>query len=265
MDWGLILEEPVAQFYAKQQGYKLYQPAPIVKEKDGFPFGAHMDRLVYHHPIVAEVKTRNRFADGWGEPGTDEVPAPYLIQGQHYLLISGREQVDYPVLIGKEDYALYHAPADQELQEIIYEEGRKFWMDHIIPQVPPEIDHSAACLDYIKARYPFNKDDLREATEQEAKWIKRLQIMKEAEKTNKEVIATLEARIKDAIGDHDGLTLPSGYDYEGKVTWKKTKDGTKTDWKGLALSLNPTPEDREKFTTAKPGSRRFYRSLKPIA
>jgi hypothetical protein len=69
----------------------------------------------------------------------------------------------------------------------------------------------------------------------------------------------LENLLKAAIKDREGLQWPGG-----KFTWRKTKDGTTTQWESLALGLLnqfvATEQERADllafYTTPKPGYRK---------
>ena len=55
----------------------------------------------YNEPILHEGKTTSLFyyKDNFGEPGTDQVPIEYQIQGQHQMICTGAEKVILSVLV----------------------------------------------------------------------------------------------------------------------------------------------------------------------
>jgi len=85
---------------------------------------------------VLEVKTASS-AEGWGEPGSDEIPDDCLCQAQHYLLVTGLKTADVAVLIGGHDFRLYEVAADKELQEIMAMQEAEFWQRVEAGDPPP--------------------------------------------------------------------------------------------------------------------------------
>jgi putative phage-type endonuclease len=83
---GRMLEDVVAQMYAEVSGYEVAPPPVRLMRHPDMPWlGASLDRVSLRGPV--EIKT-SRTADGWGEPGTDEIPDAYMVQVQHQLLVA---------------------------------------------------------------------------------------------------------------------------------------------------------------------------------
>ena len=61
---------------------------------------------------VVEIKTA-RSGKGWGEPGSNEIPDYYILQVQHYMIVTGFEVTDVPVSIAGGSPELYEVPADK--------------------------------------------------------------------------------------------------------------------------------------------------------
>jgi putative phage-type endonuclease len=92
----------------------------------------------YTSYTIVEAKT-SRTADGWGEPGTDEIPAMYLLQTQWYLHLHGRADICYvAVLIGGQDYREYRVAYSPALGSKMEAAAKAFWENHVVPLVPPE-------------------------------------------------------------------------------------------------------------------------------
>lgn len=73
----------------------------------------------------------------WGEPGTDEIPIYYAAQSMWGLGITGRETCQYGTLFGMDNLQLYALHRDDETIEQMRETARAFWMDHVVPRIPP--------------------------------------------------------------------------------------------------------------------------------
>lgn len=165
MRWGHLLEPVLRQEYATQTGRAVAVPADevtfrhtscarMVAHPDGIAKDAGGDRLF-------EAKIA-RSGDGWGEPGSDQIPQAYLIQVQHALAIlhaiaaSTRDfrVADVAVLIGGSDFRIYEIPADAELQEMIVDGVREFW-SYVEAGTPPPVDFKApGALDIVRKMYP---------------------------------------------------------------------------------------------------------------
>ena len=119
--FGRHAESFVAAEYERATGRTLVEcPQTLFHHEHGFMF-AHVDRLVLEHagdtaieggrvtaPGVLECKTANAFsAHGWGEAGSDRVPAAYLAQCAWYTAVTGCAWADLAVLIGNSDFRVY--------------------------------------------------------------------------------------------------------------------------------------------------------------
>lgn len=129
MRWGRYLEPVVRQAYSDQTGYEVRVLDQLVRHPlyehmianlDGFVVPEHAPRRVF------EAKTA-RTAEGWGEPGSDQIPQPYLLQVQHYLAVTGFVVADVAVLIGGSDFRIYEVPEDRELQDMLCDACAEFW------------------------------------------------------------------------------------------------------------------------------------------
>lgn len=134
--WGRVLEAPIRQAYADKTGRTVTKPAEaFVSSK--YPFmRANLDGIDDDGRVV-EFKTSSK-SDGWGEPGTDEIPDYYMTQVQHYLAVTGVKTADVAVLIGGNDFRIYTIEADEELQALLIERESEFWA-LVESRTPPDL------------------------------------------------------------------------------------------------------------------------------
>lgn len=100
---------------------------------------ANIDGYIFNKNIIIECKSASaRTAYLWGEPGTDEIPANYLIQCAHYAIVYDAVRVDLAVLIGGNDFRIYHYNRNAALEEKLIEKERIFWHDHVLKEIPPD-------------------------------------------------------------------------------------------------------------------------------
>lgn len=105
-----------------------------------------VDRVVEaKHPL---------YDDGWGEPGTDEIPVYYRTQVLWYLDVLGLERADVCVLIGGCDYREYTVTYDAAEAEELRTGCREF-LDEVAAGVRPDIDAHGATYQVIREMHPL--------------------------------------------------------------------------------------------------------------
>ena len=231
VEWGNRHEEQVAAKYAEVTGRKVYRSNRTLQHAEHPFLVAHIDRRVKTVDGVRRVlecktaypRTPESW-DQWGEAGTDEVPIQYLCQCMHYLAVTGADQCDLAVLINGWDFRIYHIARDEELVRTIVAKEVAFWRDHIEAKNPPP----PSTPEDVAALYPENNGHLAqidlaenaELVEMATAYRNLRATIKDAEEEAKR----LKAKLTEAVGDFDGLTL------DGKkplVTWKAQ---TRTGW-----------------------------------
>ncbi len=251
---GNFLEPAIASWYAHRTGAFLTERGTLRHPKHPLVI-ATPDRVANFKADEWDVsiKTANlRMADQWGEEGTDEVPAHYLAQIQWEMGVLGLGWGEIAVLIAGDDLRRYRITFDPELFGMLVEQAERFWRNHVEPKRPPQPDGSDSCGEWLKTRFPKETAPVLQATPEAERWAMRLiearKALDDAEQAEKEARHHLQALIGDAAG-----MKGNGW----SVSWKRSKDGQKVDWEGLAKAYTPTPAEIAKFTTTKPGPRPF--------
>jgi putative phage-type endonuclease len=137
MHWGNVLEPLVAEEYARRSGNKVRRNNRILSHAKHPFIKANLDREIVGKNGILEVKTA-RYADGWGEVGTDVIPDSYLAQVTHYMAVTDNQFADVAVLIGGSDFRIYHIKRDEELVEMMIEREVAFWNDHVLARIAPD-------------------------------------------------------------------------------------------------------------------------------
>lgn len=114
--------------------------------------------LVHHEEgvfeeVLVEAKTA-RSLDDWGTPGTDEIPAYYLVQVLFQLHLSGLTRAYVPVWGSWFEMEEYVVDYDPILAEGIIGRCREFW-ESLEADVPPPLDDSLATFQTLKALHPL--------------------------------------------------------------------------------------------------------------
>ncbi len=244
--WGTILEETVAQEFARLTGEKIRKTSKHYKHKE-FPWLiGNLDRLIEknsrHGTKILECKTCTDDSalddDGlkeWGSGNTynpvtkevlqedDTVPVNYLLQVQHYMNITGIDTVDLAVLFMRtRNFRIYTIHRNDQIIHTEIEESRVFWesvLDDKEPPLTPEERLAAVGLiKDLKEDYIPMDSEINFAI-QRYKTIRAEREKLEAEE--KEITDTFKLLIGDRLGIADGKKILVSY---GKPSERATID-----------------------------------------
>lgn len=253
MEWGRRLEEPIAQAYAQKNGVVLRPVGLIVG--DGW-IGCTADRLIEGVKRGLEVKTTGGHMEhAWGEEGTDQIPEYHLVQCAICMALTELPEWDVATLIGGQKFRTYKIKRNMALEGSLLKIARRFYDEHLVPRIPPDIDGSNGAAEYLKATYPSDsRPELLDTNPELDKMATELRDVRAIIENHEGRKAELENMIKAVIGDNAGI--------KGKwwhATWKKNKDGVKIDWEQVAkkLGAGPNHELVKQHTTTKEGARTF--------
>jgi putative phage-type endonuclease len=244
MFWGRTLEPVIRQKYSDETGRQVLIPDGILTHP-GYPWMlGNLDGVTPDNRVV-EIKTAG-YPTGWGEPGTDEVPMPYLFQCQFYLILTGYAVADIPVLIGGRDFRIYEVPADAELQEMIIERCREFW-DLVQSGIPP------APVNYADIQRLYRRSEAKQITSTEVveQWLRGLRKIQDDIRALEVTEQDVRGWIMEFMKECDELT-----DLTGKTlaTWKNSKGRNRFDIKELRRLQ---PEVYNQYLIEGEPSRRF--------
>ncbi|MBO0738759.1 MAG: YqaJ viral recombinase family protein [Alphaproteobacteria bacterium] len=135
--WGNLMEPILCDEFRRRTGKRVVKPTDMLRHPE-YPFMiAHLDGIDIDDPRrIVEIKTA-RSPRGWGESGSNEIPLHYLVQVQHYLIVTGREVASVAALIGGNDFRIFEVPYDARFAEEIIEAERAFW-ELVVRREPPE-------------------------------------------------------------------------------------------------------------------------------
>lgn len=245
MRWGRTMEPELRQHYADITGREVFMAESIVRHPKHewmfcTPDGGTADKR------LIEIKTA-RSTDGWGEPGSDQIPQAYLIQVQHSLCVTALPVADVLLGIYGQEPAMYHVEADHELHEILIEAERAFWQS-VLDGEPPEPTSYADVIARWGRRSMANAVIADFDTRAR---VLALGTLREEIAAAEQSAEALKADIMKALGESDTLI-----DDRGTVlcTWKASKPAQRLDSKALQAAH---PAIYQQFTKAGEPSRRF--------
>lgn len=197
---------------------------------------------------VYEGKTAGHWAgQAWEH---DEVPDAYLLQGMHYLAVTGAPWLLYGVLIGGQRLEIRRVERDQELIDHLITIEADFW--HMVTEkIPPPVDGSKACTDLLAHLWDVKPDAVATLDPGEVlPIIEERQVLAEQIKAAETRKAELENQLKLLINEHEEAIGPDG---RRLFSWKWV-ESQRLDAKALRESH---PDIAEAFT--KPtGYRRLH-------
>ena len=259
--FGQHAESFIASEYERSTKLKTHTyPQTIYHSEHGFMFG-HIDRLVSepNEEVVSidgqiktnrilECKTASAFnRSEWGDEGTDQIPATYLMQCAWYLAITRCQFADVAVLVGNNDFRIYHVERDLELEDLLISHATRFWFEHVLTKTPPkpQTPEDAALL------YPKHDDDaqIEASTEVLESFQKYKEVLNQSQILSSEC-ERLKTEILNYMGDAEKLTAGK----KTLATWKCAKSSQRVDTKSLCAAH---PEIAAQFTQQVLGSRRF--------
>jgi len=258
---GRRMEPVLAEDYEEMTGLKTVKVGLIKSPAYDFVLGTP-DRLVVDeagnilHGL--EIKTAGyRQAQYWGPPETDQVPDQYLIQCQWYMAASDIEKWDLIVTIAGELPIIYHITRNDELISKLIEKAGEFWHKNVLEKEPPSVDASISAARMLATLYRRGDLDLADGTEEDGILVTELVRKKEQLANIEEEVRLLENKLKERIGDHEGIKGDGWV-----VTWKKTKDRTSIDYNKLITDLGISQDVIKKYAVTSEGYRIFKVKLK---
>ncbi len=247
--FGNVLEDIVAQEYARKTGWKVRKRNQIFRHPDHKWMLANIDRSVNGQKKILECKTADAWTKGnWGAEFTDEVPDHYLVQPAWYMPILNYQSADLAVLIGGNDHRIYNFDRDSELEETIIERAHDFWFKNVLADIPPEPINNHD----LEIMYAMDNGKFIVATAQIESTVEKLKGTRAQIKKLEEEKGKFEFEIKKFMGEHSEVLLDG--ENQKLITWKRTKDSKKFNEKKFKLEH---PDLHSSFNEVKPGHRRL--------
>ena len=212
--WGTKLEDVVAEHYAEVTGATVHRVNRTLRHPQHPFMMSHLDRRIVGDKRGLEVKTAGAFAansEEWGASGTDEIPAHYLCQVQHYMAVTGYVEFDLAVLMGGRDFRIYTVRRHEQMIESLIAAERDFWR-RVVANDPP----SPRSIDEARDRWPQSKEYQVQASPEIERAVSDLRATKNDLKKLAAREEELAAQIMVALGDGD--TLMAGA--RKLATWK---------------------------------------------
>jgi len=207
---GTALEPYVLDQYARQTGRHVRRSHRILT-RDHYLL-ASLDATAAGR--IIEIKTA-RNQDGWGDPGSDDIPAEYWLQVQHYLHVAEADHCDLAVMFlnkANPQAEIYPIQRSADYNDIA-RQLLDWWDLHVIRNAEPEPVNSGECND----RWRRSVAAKVTASSETESAVQKLRAVRGELAHWKERQDQLETEIKTAMADADSLVSFGG---EVLATWK---------------------------------------------
>lgn len=172
MERGHLLESGVLAWWRRHHPHDTWTDQPSFPIDDWCVATPDALTLVDQEPVLVEAKTSSD-DDDWGDPGTDEIPAYYLVQtffAAHVANLHGIavRKVHVPVLGPRLRFANYVVEYDPKVGAELMARMRS-WYESLSSDVAPPLDDTVATYDAVRRVHPeIDRGVEVELTEEEA-------------------------------------------------------------------------------------------------
>lgn len=217
LEWGQILEDPIAQRYAKRTGHQLWTPPTpwcvAVHPRLSF-LTATVDRWIVQAKGRAdrgdlEIKNVGAFNSDWREDGSAVVPLHVQAQVQHQLAVTGFSWAVVAALVGGNKLETFEVERNEEFIRELEAKAEEFWAN-VQRKEAPATDGKEATTRALKKLHP---DDNGQTIDCDANDALIWESYERAKATEKQAKADVEAfgnHIKAKIGAATYAKFPDG-------------------------------------------------------
>ena len=243
LDWGLALESPIAQRYAKRTGHVLWEPPTpwCVAVHPRLPFmTATIDRWIieakgHDDRGDLEIKSVGAFNSDWRDGKDLTLPLYVQAQVQHQLAVTGFGWAVVAALIGGNSLKTIEVERNQEFIDELETKAVEFW-GRVQRKEAPAIDGSEASNKAVKRLHPDDSGETIELADDALTLTLQLLTAKADEDKAEANAKEAENKLRAMLGAATFGTLP-----DGRIISLKTSER-----KGHTSVVKPT-----KFRTLK--------------
>ena len=161
---------------------------------------------------IFEAKTASAYKQ---EVWEKEVPAPYILQVQHYMAVTGAKKTYIAALVGGNHFFYHVVERDEEMIAKIIVMEKYFWQHHVMGGVEPVPDGSEATTRYFNERFRNSNGETIELPDEV------LQVCEEYDNLTRQIRELETAKnaaanqLKSYLGEAEAGTVG-----DRKITWK---------------------------------------------
>ena len=150
--FGTLLEPIVRKEFMERTGIKVRQKHMLLQSEEHPFMFADLDGVINENGelCIFEAKTASAYKQ---EVWEEEVPAPYILQVQHYMAVTGAKKTYIAALVGGNHFFYHEVERDEEMIAKIIVMEKYFWEHHVLAGVEPVPDGSEATTRYFNERF----------------------------------------------------------------------------------------------------------------
>jgi predicted phage-related endonuclease len=193
----------------------------MLLQSEDYPFMfADLDGVINENGelCIFEAKTASAYKqDVWEE----EVPAPYILQIQHYMAVTGAKKTYIAALVGGNHFFYHVVERDEEMIGKMIAMEKYFWETHVLGGVEPVPDGSEATTEYFNSKFRISNGETIELPDEALavceEYEKLSQQLKELETARNAAANQLKSYMREA---------ETGIVGDRKITWKYISKST---------------------------------------
>ena len=212
--FGTLLEPIVRKEFMERTGIKVRQKHMLLQSEEHPFMFADLDGVINEDGqlCIFEAKTASAYKQ---EVWEEEVPAPYILQVQHYMAVTGAKKTYIAALVGGNHFFYHEVERDEEMIATIIVMEKYFWQHHVMGGVEPVPDGSEATTRYFNERFRNSNGETIELPDEV------LQVCEEYDNLTRQIRELETAKnaaanqLKSYLGEAEAGTVG-----DRKITWK---------------------------------------------
>lgn len=212
--FGTLLEPIVRKEFMERTGIKVRQKHMLLQSEEHPFMFADLDGVINEDGqlCIFEAKTTSAYKQ---EVWEEEVPAPYILQIQHYMAVTGAKKTYIAALVGGNHFFYHVVERDEEMIAKIIVMEKYFWQHHVMGGVEPVPDGSEATTRYFNERFRNSNGETIELPDEV------LQVCEEYDNLTRQIRELETAKnaaanqLKSYLGEAEAGTVG-----DRKITWK---------------------------------------------
>ena len=212
--FGTLLEPIVRKEFMERTGIKVRQKHMLLQSEEHPFMFADLDGVINEDGqlCIFEAKTASAYKQ---EVWEEEVPAPYILQIQHYMAVTGAKKTYIAALVGGNLFFYHVVERDEEMIAKIIVMEKYFWQHHVMGGVEPVPDGSEATTRYFNERFRNSNGETIELPDEV------LQVCEEYDNLTRQIRELETAKnaaanqLKSYLGEAEAGTVG-----DRKITWK---------------------------------------------
>lgn len=218
--FGTLLEPIVRREFTQRTGIRVRQKHMLLQSEE-YPFMfADLDGVINEDGEMAvfEAKTASAYKQ---EVWEECIPAPYILQVQHYMAVTGAKRTYIAALVGGNHFYHHAVERDEEMIGKIIAMEKYFWETHVLGGMEPVPDGSEATTNYFNSRFRESNGETVELPEEALAVCMEYDRLSEELKRMEEAKNAAANQLKSYLKEAETGTVGGR-----KVTWKLVSKST---------------------------------------